>query len=103
MQAVPGLTRALRHAGTLGRRKVARIASGEVADIDRGAGHPVVLVHAYTLDHTMWDAQIESLSKHARVIAPDLRGFGQSKLGHVDPTHVLTMERYADDLAEFLD
>jgi 3-oxoadipate enol-lactonase len=83
--------------------KTARISTDELAYIDRGAGHPVLLVHGFPLDHTMWDSQIESLSGHARVIAPDLRGFGQSKLGPVDPTHGITMERYADDLAEFLD
>jgi pimeloyl-ACP methyl ester carboxylesterase len=83
--------------------KTAQISTGELAYIDRGAGQPVLLVHGFPLDHTMWDAQIESLSKHAHVIAPDLRGFGQSKLGPVDPTYGITMERYADDLAEFLD
>jgi 3-oxoadipate enol-lactonase len=81
----------------------AKISTGEIAYIDRGALQPVLLVHGFPLDHTMWDAQIESLSKHARVIAPDLRGFGQSPLGPVDPTRGITMERYADDLAELLD
>lgn len=83
--------------------KTAQISTGELAYIDRGAGQPVLLVHGFPLDHTMWDAQIESLGQHARVIAPDLRGFGQSPLGPVDTTHGITMERYADDLAEFLD
>ena len=83
--------------------KTAKISTGELAYIDRGAGQPVLLVHGFPLDHTMWDSQIEALSEHARVIAPDLRGFGQSQLGPVDLTHGITMERYADDLAEFLD
>src|SRR3954452_5044435 len=83
--------------------KTAQISTGELAYIDRGAGQLTLLVHGFPLDHTMWDAQIEALSKHSRVIAPDLRGFGQSPLGPVDPTHGITMERYADDLAELLD
>jgi 3-oxoadipate enol-lactonase len=83
--------------------KTAKISTGELAYIDRGTGQPVLLVHGFPLDHTMWDAQIEALCNHARVIAPDLRGFGQSPLGPVDPTHGITMEHYADDLAEFLD
>jgi pimeloyl-ACP methyl ester carboxylesterase len=37
------------------------------------------------------------------VIAPDLRGFGQSPLGDADPQSGVSMERYADDLAELLD
>jgi 3-oxoadipate enol-lactonase len=83
--------------------KTAKISTGNLAYIDRGAGQPVLLVHGFPLDHSMWNAQIESLSSHVRVIAPDLRGFGQSPLGPVDPTHGITMEQYADDLAEFLD
>ena len=42
-------------------------------------------------------------AEHCRVIAPDLRGFGQSPLGDVDPTRGISMEQYADDLAELLD
>jgi pimeloyl-ACP methyl ester carboxylesterase len=76
---------------------------GPLAYIDRGQGPPVLLVHGFPLDHTMWSAQIEALAAHARVIAPDLRGFGQSPLGKVDPQHGISMEQYADELAEFLD
>jgi len=71
----------------------------ELAFVDRGAGSPVVLVHGFPLDHTMWDAQIEVLADQYRVIAPDLRGFGQS--GVTEGT--VTMERMADDLAALLD
>ncbi len=66
--------------------------------VERGAGMPVVLVHGFPLDHSMWDAQIEALSRHWRVIAVDLRGFGGSQ---VTPGTV-TMEQMADDLAELL-
>src|SRR3954451_22030410 len=83
--------------------KTARISTGELAYIDRGAGQPVLLIHGFPLDHTMWDAQIEALSAHSRVILPDLRGFGHSPLGTADPTAGISMERYADDLAELLD
>src|SRR3954469_24675725 len=83
--------------------KTVIISTGELAYIDRGAGKPELLVHDFPLHHTMWYAQIEALSERARVIAPDLRGFGQSPLGPVDPIRGVTMERYADDLAELLD
>src|SRR5947208_633337 len=83
--------------------KTAEISTGELAYIDRGAGQPVLLVHGFPLDHTMWDAQIRALSNYSRVIAPALRGFGQSPLGNVDPARGISMERYADDLAELLD
>ena len=70
----------------------------ELAFVDRGSGAPVVLVHGFPLDHTMWDAQIDALSRHYRVIAPDLRGFGRS--GVTDG--VVTMEQLADDLEALL-
>jgi 3-oxoadipate enol-lactonase len=70
-----------------------------LATVDRGSGPPLVLVHGFPLDHTMWDAQIETLSGRHRVIAPDLRGFGQS--GVTEGT--ATMELFADDLAGLLD
>jgi pimeloyl-ACP methyl ester carboxylesterase len=60
------------------------------------------LVHGFPLDHTMWTAQIDGLVDHYRLIAPDLRGFGQSSLGSPDAAAGISMERYADDLAELL-
>lgn len=71
----------------------------ELAAVDLGAGVPVVLVHGFPLDHTMWNAQIEALPVRCRVIAPDLRGFGRS--GVTDGK--VTMEQFADDLASLLD
>ncbi len=66
---------------------------------DRGSGPPLLLVHGFPLDHTMWQAQIEPLSARYRVIAPDLPGFGNSRTETSDP---LTMEFFADQLAELL-
>ncbi|MFM7414000.1 MAG: alpha/beta fold hydrolase, partial [Planctomycetota bacterium] len=42
-----------------------------------GAGLPLVLVHAFPLDHGMWWRQ-EPLAESLRLIVPDLRGFGTS-------------------------
>ena len=71
----------------------------ELATLDRGSGPPVLLVHGFPLDHTMWDAQVEALSEQYRVIAPDLRGFGRSGVTEGK----VTMEQFADDLAGLLD
>ena len=46
---------------------------------ERGAGVPLVLVHGFPLDNRVWDDQVAGLSDRFRVIAPDLRGFGQTK------------------------
>lgn len=54
----------------------------------------------------MWDAQIETLSRHCRVIAVDLRGFGKNgRIGQGSDRgeQKITMEQFADDLADLLD
>jgi pimeloyl-ACP methyl ester carboxylesterase len=81
----------------------ATLSSIELAYVDRGAGTPVLLIHGFPLDHTMWDAQVHALSQQCRVIAPDLRGFGESTLTAGDAEHGVSMEQYADNLAELLD
>jgi len=67
--------------------------------VEAGVGAPIVLVHGFPMDHTIWQAQIDALSNQSRVIAPDLRGFGES-LGELEN---VSMRQYADDLAEMLD
>jgi pimeloyl-ACP methyl ester carboxylesterase len=51
----------------------------------------------------MWAPQIEALAAKYRVIAPDLRGFGQSQMDQSDQSSGVSMEQYADDLVELLD
>lgn len=49
--------------------------------LDEGEGEPVLLVHGFPDDHTVWDRQIPALVKAGyRVIAPDTRGCGQSDM-----------------------
>lgn len=73
---------------------------GRVVGYDeRGEGTPIVLIHGYPLNRMIWEAQWEGLDKQARVIAPDLRGFGESEM-IAGTTEVAT---YADDVREFLD
>lgn len=50
-----------------------------------GSGHPLVLVHGFTLDTRMWDAQFEVFAQHYQTIRYDLRGFGQSATPTEDP------------------
>jgi len=64
-----------------------------------GTGPPLLLVHGFPLDHTMWTGQAAELAQAWRVIAPDLRGFGRSQV--VPGT--ATMSQLADDLARLLD
>ncbi len=78
---------------------VLSVNSVQFSFVERGRGTPLVLVHGYPLDHSMWREQIDGLADACRMIAPDLRGFGASD---VTPGTV-TMEQMADDLAALLD
>lgn len=66
---------------------------------DEGHGPAILFVHGFPLDHSMWRAQIDEFSKTHRVIAPDLRGFGETD----GALYSVSMEQFADDLAELLD
>jgi 3-oxoadipate enol-lactonase len=66
-----------------------------------GAGKPVVLLHAFPCNRSMWAPQINALiqQQQFRVITPDFRGFGESEV----PDGPYLMETLADDLAALLD
>lgn len=76
-----------------------RINGVQMGFTDQGTGAPVLLVHGYPLNKSMWDAQVAELSKEFRVIAPDLRGHGESDA----PQGTYTMDTIADDLNALLD
>lgn len=67
---------------------------------DIGNGVPLLLIHGFPLDRTLWRTQIAGLSQLFRVIAPDLRGFGQSSQTDGE---AVTMDQYAADLKSLLD
>jgi len=67
--------------------------------VEQGSGMPVLLVHGFPLDHSMWQGQLDGLSSHCHLIAPDLPGFGKTTGRDVD---AFSMADMADDLNEFL-
>src|SRR5262245_23926316 len=67
-----------------------------IAYDEAGSGPPLVLLHAFPLYRTMWKPQLAALADVARVIAPDLPGFGES------PAAPFSIEGVADTVAEFL-
>jgi pimeloyl-ACP methyl ester carboxylesterase len=67
---------------------------------DDGEGLPVVLLHAFANDRTLWAPQIAAFRERYRVIAPTLRGFFGSS--PVDGQAV-SMDTYADDVVALLD
>lgn len=65
---------------------------------DVGSGLPVVFIHAFPLNRTMWAPQVSALVERCRCIATDGRGFGESG---VRPP--FTMDQYADDVVGVMD
>src|SRR5207245_578692 len=72
----------------------------ELAVEVRGEGVPVLFVHGFPFDRTMWRHQLATLSR-VRRIAPDLRGVGGS--GAPAAADGYSLARYADDLVAVLD
>jgi 3-oxoadipate enol-lactonase len=66
---------------------------------DAGSGPALLFVHGYPLDHTMWAYQLEAFQGDYRVIAPDMRGHGQSAA----TAGAYAMDLLADDLRALLD
>lgn len=79
----------------------ARINSIELAYDDHGIGQPIIFLHAFPLNRTMWRGLTIALlaEQRYRLVALDWRGFGESEL----ETGVITMELLADDLAALMD
>jgi len=65
---------------------------------ERGQGPALVLVHAFPLDRSMWQGQVDFFSSRYRVITPDVFGFGGSQ-----PPRFWTIADMGDALGELLD
>ena len=69
-----------------------------IAYARRGQGAPLVLIHGYPLDHSIWDPLAPFLEHNFDLIIPDLRGFGASEAMQAD----LSIVDYASDIAGLL-
>ncbi|MEA2702337.1 MAG: hypothetical protein QOD63_282 [Actinomycetota bacterium] len=70
--------------------------------LDVGSGEPaVVLVHAFPLSSAMWAPQLPRLSAEHRVIAPDLKGFGETDAPNYLGAY--TMDGYVSELIGLLE
>jgi pimeloyl-ACP methyl ester carboxylesterase len=65
---------------------------------DYGPGPVVVLLHGFPLNRSMWSSQVATVGAEYRVIAPDLRGHGETAA----PEGVYTMDDMAEDVVELL-
>lgn len=68
-----------------------------------GKGPPLVLLHGWPEFCRVWKKNIPALAERFDVIAPDLRGFGQTVRRDGRPAELTTGDILAADLAQFLD
>jgi len=66
----------------------------EIDYSDEGSGLPVIFIHAFPMNQTMWSEQVAALRGRCRAITLDLRGFGKSSA----PGGPYSMERMASDV-----
>lgn len=62
-------------------------------DIGQGTV-PVIFLHGFPFDKSMWNEQLEALKSTHRLIAVDIRGFGKS----IDEKSALNIELFTEDL-----
>ncbi len=80
-------------------RKTAKIDGFEIAYLEGGSGEPLVLVHGFGADKDNFTQISRLLTRHYRVVIPDMPGFGESS----KPTDVTyTIDEQALRLDQFL-
>ncbi|KPV60173.1 alpha/beta hydrolase, partial [Paenibacillus sp. A3] len=62
---------------------------------------PLLLIHGNVSANLFWDDTLRALSEDYWVLAPDLRGYGQTEALPIDATRGL--RDWSDDLKSFLD
>ena len=69
--------------------ELSRIDTGEAALRVRhgGSGPPLLLLHGHPQTHLMWHAVAPGLAERFTVVAPDLRGYGESSKPETTPDH----------------
>lgn len=85
---------------TKGQNLTIKINNFPLSYDDVGVGSiPIIFLHGYPFNKTMWQVQFDFLKSSYRLIACDIRGFGKSK----DEESALSINLFSDDLIEFMD
>jgi len=62
-------------------------------------GSPIVFIHGFPFNHSMWEPQMKALPNHFRAITYDVRGHGESDVGDGQ----YSIEFFVDDLIALMD
>lgn len=83
-----------------GYNLITRVNNFDLSYDDLGEGAvPVIFLHGFPFSKSIWRVQLDFLKSWHRVIAFDIRGFGNSK----DEKSVLSIDLFGDDLIRFMD
>lgn len=84
---------------TRGNDLTLRVNDFDLSYDDIGEGKvPIIFLHGFPFDKSMWKSQLDALKASNRVIACDIRGFGQSS----DEDTMLSIDLFAEDLIDFM-
>ena len=89
-----------------GPQEIALPDGGQLIAEEAGAGVPVVLIHGFSFDRSLWDPQFQAFTRHHQAIRYDLRGFGSSSApvptaGHVEDL-LAVLDAYTIDRAHLV-
>jgi len=86
-----------RHPRSISMRKELSYQNKKIAYQNIGHGKPVILVHGFGEDESIWRNQIEALKNSYRLIIPDLPGSGKSEI-----INDMSMEGMAEVIHEII-
>ena len=69
------------------KRRRIRTSGAAINLVHGGVGPPLLLLHGYPQTHAIWHRVAPELAKRFRVVAADLRGYGDSEKPHGLPDH----------------
>ncbi len=85
-------------------RRQIRTSGTTINLVKGGDGPPLLLLHGYPETHVMWHKVAPRLAQDFTVVAPDLRGYGDSGKPHGDPEHLNYSKRVmAQDQVEVME
>src|SRR6202035_445642 len=84
-------------------RKRIATSGAEIALVQGGSGPPLMLVHGYPQNHSIWHKVAPRLAERFTLVIPDLRGYGASSKPVTDADHLTYSKRaMALDLVEVM-
>jgi len=67
--------------------KFVELGNGRLSFEETGSGETIVLIHGFSLNHSMWKDQVELLKEKYHVLTYDMRGFGKSSSPDLPYSH----------------